>query len=119
MRRHPILRDDDPRIAWILRRLYCELLHGGGDIELTTFYDDGMNFLADFSETFPGRVKDPTYMKAKERAYRLLLQMIDRGWVRRYRNSNHDLESKYEPKWLTAYQITTRGIEKFKELERD
>lgn len=103
--------EDDPRVVWILHRLLTILNHGRGGVELTVVFDEGMEFLADFAEKFPGRKRDPNYVMAKERVYRLMIKMQNRGWVRGERVSNYDLSSRYEPKWVTEWKITSRGAQ--------
>jgi len=108
--------DDDPRVEFILQRLIDALSRGNGGIELTTIFDDGTTFLADFSHNFPGRKADPNYVMAKDRAYRLLARMAARGWVRDEIMSNYDVHPG-EPKWVTEWKITGRGADYLRKLK--
>lgn len=98
--------DDDPRAKWILGELRDSLRTGHGGIELTTHFDYGMDFLADFAKKFPGRRPDPNYTSAKIRVYRLLRRMEQRGWCR----SRHSPNYGGGIKWVTEWQITSRGV---------
>lgn len=109
----------DKRVVWILTRLRGLLNEGRGGVELTTVFDEGMEFLADFSAAFPGRKNDPNYVMAKERAYRLLKRMEARGWVRSEIASNYDLMSRHEPKWVTEWKLTSRGADYLRGLNED
>lgn len=101
---------DDPRTIWILDRLRRAMLYGAGGIELTAIFDEGMEFLADFAEKFPGRVPDGNYSRAKERAYRHLCVMEKSGFVKRSILANYDC-ARHEPKWTSEWRVTSRGIQ--------
>jgi|SRR5215217_6705653 len=57
-------------------------------IGLSLIYDEGMDFVNDWMEVFPGRGKD-TEEKAKARLSKFLKKLVDDGWMKRAIRPNY------------------------------
>ena len=75
-------------------------------LEGTTTYDDGLDFVVEFGDAFPGRTEDPNHLRASARLRRLLKQLWADGWLDRGRLSNHDqYHPREEPNWQMVYRL--------------
>jgi hypothetical protein len=88
------------QIAWVFQKLFeasreCQTSRNGGpyvadisgNISLSLVYDDGIDLICEFMNAFPGHAK-ASEKNAMGRLSKILKELVDDGWISRFRISN-------------------------------
>lgn len=70
----------------------------------TPTFDDGLDFVCAFDESFPGRVPDGNHVRASSRLSSLLRKLTDDGWIERWRLGN-EIDLPGTPTWQFCYKL--------------
>lgn len=94
------MRPKTAQVAWIFQRMFdasreCQTSRNGGpyvsdisgSISLGLIYDEPIELVCDFIDKFPGRAK-ASEKNGMARLSRLLKELVDDGWISRFRISN-------------------------------
>jgi hypothetical protein len=77
--------------------------------EITTTWDDDMDFVQAFLRAFPdrtGTVDDTALDRAAKRLYVVCKQLVEDGWLDRWVLPNSDLaDPRREPRWQYVYAL--------------
>lgn len=120
------------QFAWIFQRMFdvsreCSTSRNGGpyvadvsgSISLSLIYDDGIDLIHDFVKAFPGRAtKIGSHEKnGMARLSRLLKELVDDGWVDRFRISNFKEYYGEGGTWSYGYSLPLSTYRKMKSGE--
>ena len=83
-------------------------------IEATTSYDDGLEFVDEFQQEFPGRKPDPSQNIASIRLRRLLKELYEDGYLERGRLSNDFKNVPQDPSWQYVYRLPQVHVKRVK-----
>lgn len=73
-------------------------------IGLSLIYDEGLDFVTDWMDAFPGKKTD-NEEKAKVRLTKFLKKLVDDGWMQRYIRSNYIEFMGEGGTWQYVYQL--------------
>lgn len=91
-----------------------------GSLSLSLIYDDGLDLIDRFTKAFPGRSSAPIKSHEKNamaRLSKLLKELVDDGWIDRFRISNFKEYVGEGGTWSYGYTLPLRTYRKMKSGE--